>query len=116
MTGEILRRTKALGIMIIDLVALLPNKPSGWGISKQIMRSGTSVGANYRASGRAKSKAGFIDKLKIVEEEFDETVFWLEIIEESKILNRAEVTLIKKEANELLAIFVASLETLKANA
>ena len=113
MTEEILKRTKALGIMIIHLVDILPNKPSGWAISKQIVRSSTSVGANYRASRRAKSKADFINKLKIVEEECDETLFWLEIIEEAKILSNAEVSPIKKEAHELLAIFVASLKTLK---
>lgn len=113
MTEEILRRTKALGIMIIHLVDLLPNKPSGWAISKQIVRSSTSVGANYRASRKARSKADFINKLKIVEEEYDETIFWLEVIEETKLLSIEKTASIKKEAEELLAIFVASLKTLK---
>ncbi len=114
MTEELLRRTKTLGINVIYLVDKLPNKPSGWAIGKQIVRSATSVGANYRASRLAKSKADFIYKLKIVEEECDETIFWLEMIEEAKILNREDVYAIKKEAAELFAIFVASLKTIKA--
>lgn len=67
MKTELLNRTKKLGIEIIYLVDELPNKPSGWAISKQIIRSATSVGANYRAACLAKSKADFINKLKIVE-------------------------------------------------
>lgn len=114
MTEELLKRTKALGIMVIFLVDKLPKKPSGWAISKQIVRSGTSVGANYRASRKAKSKPDFIHKLKIVEEECDETIFWLELIEETNLLRAEDVEKIKNEAQELLAIFVASLKTLKS--
>lgn len=114
MTEELLRRTKYLGIMVIYIVDLLPNKPSGWAISKQIVRSATSVGANYRSAKKAKSKADFINKLKIVEEECDETIYWLEVIEEARILNSSEIKVIKKEALELLAIFISSLKTLKS--
>jgi four helix bundle protein len=115
MTEEILKRTKALGIMIIHLVDVLPNKPSGWAISKQIVRSSTSVGANYRASRKAKSKADFINKLKIVEEECDETIFWLEVIEGAGFLAMDKLKIIKKESMELFAIFVSSLRTAKIN-
>jgi four helix bundle protein len=80
------RRTKQIGLEIIKLIEELPAKPSSWVISKQIIRSSTSVGANYRASCRAKSTSDFINKLKIVEEEADETIYWLEILEESKLV------------------------------
>jgi len=76
------KRTKQIGlevIKLIDQLNLRPNKPSAWAIAKQIVRSLTSVGANYRAACRAKSKPDFINKLKIVEEEADETHYWLEI-------------------------------------
>lgn len=116
MKEDLLFRTKALGIRIITLADRLPNKPSGWAISKQIIRSGTSVGANYRATRRAKSKPDFINKFKIAEEECDETIFWFEIIEESNMVDREHLVEIKKEANELLSIFVASIKTLKSNA
>jgi four helix bundle protein len=115
MKTELLKRTKKLGIEIIYKVDELPNKSSGWAISKQINRSATSVGANYRAACLAKSKADFINKLKIVEEECDETIFWLEIIEETRLLNLERVSWIKKEAMELFAIFVSSLRTVKIN-
>lgn len=105
------KRTKKIGLDVIKLIDLLPNKPSGWAISKQIVRSSTSVGANYRAACRAKSKRDFIYKLKIVEEEADETIFWLEIIEEGGLLNPAEVAAIKKETGEILAMVVASIKT-----
>ena len=115
MKEAILKRTKELGIKIIYLVDELPNKPSGWAISKQIVRSGTSVEANYRAVCLAKSTADFIHKLKIVEEECDETVFWLEVIEEAGMLSKDRIWDLKREAIELFAIFVASLRTAKIN-
>lgn len=96
------------------LIDELPNKPSGWAIAKQIVRSATSIGANYRAACRAKSNADFINKLKIVEEETDETIYWLEIIEESKMLASAKIHLLKKEVNEILSIVVTTIKTMKA--
>jgi four helix bundle protein len=107
------RRTKQIGLEIIKLVDELPNKPSAWEISRQIIRSSTSVGANYRASCRAKSTPDFINKLKIVEEEADETMYWLEILEESKLINSERIEPIKKETDEILSIIVASLKTLR---
>ena len=114
MTLELLNRTKRLGINTIYLVELLPNKPSGWVISKQIIKSATSVGANYRATRLAKSEADFLHKLKIVEEECDETLFWIEIIEESQMITADKMVGLKKEAKEILAITIASLKTLKS--
>jgi four helix bundle protein len=107
------RRTKQIGLEIIKLVDELPNKPSAWEISRQIIRSSTSVGSNYRASCRAKSTPDFINKLKIVEEEADETLYWLEILEESKLINSERIEPIKKETDEILSIIVASLKTLR---
>jgi len=108
------KRTKQIGLEVIQLIDELPNKPSAWAIAKQIVRSSTSVGANYRAACRAKSTPDFINKLKIVEEEADETYYWLEILEESGLINTARVELLKKEVNEILSIVVASIKTMRA--
>jgi len=81
-------------------------------IAKQIVRSSTSIGANYRAACRAKSPADFINKLKIVEET-DETIFWLEILEESKLVEAKRVAMLKCELNEILAIVVSSIKTVR---
>jgi four helix bundle protein len=82
-------------------------------IGKQLLRSGTSVGANYRAACRARSKAEFIAKVGIVLEEADETVFWLELLLESGIARSPQLEDLTQEANELTAIFVTSLRTAK---
>jgi four helix bundle protein len=113
MENEIKKRTKQIGLEIIKLVDELPNKPSAWQIAKQIIRSSGSVGANYRAACRAKSGPDFIYKLKIVEEEADETLFWLEMLEESELVMPERVTAIKKETNEIISIIVASIKTLR---
>jgi len=80
-------------------------------ISNQIIRSSTSVGANYRAVCRAKSNADFINKLRIVEEEADETLFWFEILEETQIIKSDELQSLKRETNEILSIVVSSIKT-----
>jgi four helix bundle protein len=113
MQNEIKKRTKNIGIEIIRLIDELPNKPSSWAISKQMIRSATSIGANYRAACRAKSKPDFINKLKIVEEEADETFYWLEVLEESKLITSKRIESIKKEVNEIISIIVASIKTLR---
>lgn len=100
---------------IIKLVETLPNTKTANVISNQILRSGTSVGANYRAVTRAKSDKDFIHKLKICEEESDETIYWLELIEESGLLKNESTNSLIKEADELTSIFVASINTKKAN-
>ena len=105
-------RTKYFSLMIIDLVEKLSNTISGRVISNQIVKSGTSVGANYRAVCRARSDREFVSKMNIVLEESDETLFWLEIIEDKKWINKTELDIIWKEGNELTSIFVSSLKTM----
>jgi four helix bundle protein len=104
-------RTKAIGLQTIKLVEELPNKPVAWMLTKQILRSSTSIGANYRAACHAKSTADFINKLKIVEEESDESVYWLEILEEAGLLSAARTTPLKAEIKEVIAIVVKSIKT-----
>jgi four helix bundle protein len=89
----------------------LPRSPDAQTLGKQLLRSGTSVGANYRAAGRARSKAEFTSKIAIVVEEADETVFWLECLVESGIVKEELPRDLIAEANELLAIFAASHRT-----
>jgi len=115
MKYQLQKRTKKFAIDVINLSKLLPNKSIGWTLTNQIIRSATSVGANYRAVCRAKSDKDFISKMETVIEEADETLFWLEIIEELKvILNKeTEITRLLKEADELVAIFVSSVKTVK---
>ena len=107
-------RTKQFALAIIRLVDDMPKNQGLSVIGKQILRSGTSVGANYRAACRAKSVKDFIAKMGIVEEEIDETIYWLELLEESGKLPTQAVTEIAKEANELAAITVASIRTAKS--
>jgi four helix bundle protein len=109
------KRTKQIGLDVIKLVDELPNKPSAWAIAKQIIRSATSNGANYRAACRAKSTVDFINKLKIVEEEADETQYWLEVLEESNLINSNRIDTLKKEVNEIVSFVVASIKTAKEN-
>ncbi len=108
-------RTKRLGIAIIHLIDDFPNKPAARTIAKQITKSATSIGANYRAACRAKSDADFIHKLKIVGEEADETAYWLEIIEETKLVENTNLEELKNETNEILKIVVSTIKTKKSN-
>jgi four helix bundle protein len=112
---EMKRRTKEFAKEIIRLCRKLPNNREGRLIGDQIFRSGTSVAANYRSACRARSKADFISKLSIVEEEADETLFWLEVINEMKIFHYEKLDILMKENDEILAIVVASLKTAKKN-
>jgi four helix bundle protein len=109
---ELKARTKRFALAIIKLVNELPNNRAGNTIGGQLIRSGTSVAANYRTACRARSNADFISKITIVEEESDESLFWLEMIEESDILkNNDSLLVLKKEADELTAIFTAAGKT-----
>jgi len=108
------KRTKAFALRILKLVDALPTTTAGRALASQIVRSGTSVAANYRAACRAKSTADFIAKMAIVEEA-DETLFWLELLEESQPVGAAKLTAAKQEANELIAITVASIKTARRN-
>src|SRR6266571_1817336 len=112
---DLKKRTKAFALRILKLVDALPKTMAGRALSSQIVRSGTSVAANYRAACRAKSTADFIAKMGIVEEEADETLFWLELLDESKLVPAAKLTAIKQEANELIAITVTSIKTARRN-
>src|SRR6476659_11426051 len=113
--SDLKKRTKAFALRILKLVDTLPKTTAGRALASQIVRSGTSVAANYRAACRARSIADFIAKMGLVEEEADETLFWLELLEESELVTAAKVTAIKEEANELIAITVASIKTARRN-
>ncbi|OIN59486.1 four helix bundle protein [Arsenicibacter rosenii] len=104
-SDELKRRTKAFGIQVIALVEGLPDTKAGWAVGRQLIRCATSVGANYRAACRAKSKADFIAKIDTVEEEADESLYWLEILDEIKLTKPELVKPLAREANELTAIF-----------
>jgi len=111
---ELQIRTKKFALEIIRFVELLPNNRVGWTFTDQIIRSSTSVAANYRAVCKSKSDRDFINKIGTVIEEADETLFWLEMIEESEILKQeSKILSLKQEANELTAIFVSSIKTIK---
>jgi four helix bundle protein len=107
------QRTKTFAVRIMKLFRSLPHTPDAHTLGKQVLRSGTSVAANYRAVCRARSKAEFIAKMGIVQEEADETVFWLELLTETDVLSTDRTKDLLKEANELLAVFGASLRTSK---
>lgn len=106
-------RTKLFNIAVIRACDGLPKTAAGFELARQLIRAAGSVGANYRASSRAKSTADFIYKLEIVIDEADESMYWLEILEELKLLDKAITQPLIKEANELVSIFVASVKTVK---
>ena len=112
---DLKKRTKAFALRILKLVDALPKTTAGRALASQIVRSDTSIAANYRAACRAKSTADFIAKMGIVEEEADGTLFRLELLEDSKLVPAAKLTAIKQEANELIAITVASIKTARCN-
>ncbi|MGC1390939.1 MAG: four helix bundle protein [Bacteroidales bacterium] len=112
---ELKKRTKRFALKVIKLVDELPNTKAGNTIGNQIIRSGTSVASNYRSACRARSNADFISKITIVEEECDETLFWLELIEDSDLLKKEKLMDLLKEADELTAIFTASGKTARLN-
>ncbi|MGA2855285.1 MAG: four helix bundle protein [Candidatus Sulfotelmatobacter sp.] len=111
--GDLKLRTKEFALRVVRLYRALPPREEARTIGKQLLRSGTSIGANYRAACRARSRAEFVAKLGIVLEEADETVFWLELMQESGILSAQKLTPLTQEARELTAIFVSSICTAK---
>ncbi|MNK10036.1 hypothetical protein D3C87_280500 [compost metagenome] len=116
MNSETLKqRTKAYSISIAKLISSLPYNIINKNYSNQLVRCASSVGANYRAACRAKSTADFINKLKIVEEELDETMFFLELLEEFNPNEKAFIRKNWEEGNELLSIIVASIVTIRRN-
>ena len=110
---ELQKRTKQFAIAIINLCRDLPRTEEARVIGAQLLRSATSIAANYRAACRGRSRAEFAAKLGIAVEEADETVFWLELLHEAEILRGSDHQHALKEANELLAIFASSQITLR---
>jgi four helix bundle protein len=110
---ELKQRTKAFALRIIRMTQALPRNREADVIGRQVLRSATSIAANYRAAGRGRSKAEFTAKLGVVIEETDETVLWLELLAESGIVKPIRLRSLLDEANQLLAVFAASWRTLK---
>jgi len=108
-------RTKKLAINIIRLTDTLPKSDSTSILNRQIIRSATSVAANYRSACWARSRADFVNKLGIVEEEADETLFWIEMLIESGKAKEESILVLQKEIREIVAIFFASHKTAKAS-
>ena len=109
------QRTKNFALRILKLYRSLPKTDEARILGRQVLRSGTSIGANYCAACRGRSRAEFVAKLGIVLEEADETVFWLELIREATIFPEAKLRDLCQEANELVSIFVASVRTVKGS-
>jgi four helix bundle protein len=110
---ELERRTKEFSLILIRFLESLPKNYLGEALGRQLLKSGTSIGANYREANRAESKADFIHKLAIAEKEASETVYWLELMTVAGIGSRQEVGTLLQEAKELLAIFTAAGRTSK---
>ena len=110
---ELKTRTKQFALRVMRLVEALPKTSVGRAIGNQLIRSGTSVGANYRAACRGRSKAEFVAKMGTVAEEADESCFWMELIIEGELLPEDRVAPLLEEANELTAIFTAATKTAK---
>ena len=108
---ELKRRTKQFGLRIIRLYRALPRNSEAQVIGRQVLRSGTSVGANYRAVCRARSSAEFVSKLGVVIEEADESLYWLEMLLDSGTVAENRLAALVKEAEELICIFVAARQT-----
>jgi four helix bundle protein len=110
---DLKERTKRFAIRIVRMFRSLPRTEEARVVGRQVLRSGTSVAANYRAVSRARSKAEFVAKIGVVVEEIDETVFWLELLVDAEIIQPRRLVDLLTEANELLAIFAASQHTAK---
>ena len=107
-------RTKKLALRIMSLTESLPNTMNANIIGKQLLRSGTSVGANYRAACRAKSTADLINKLAIVEEEADESLYWMELLIESQIIKETKLSQLMSDMDEVVSMVVSSIKTLRS--
>jgi four helix bundle protein len=106
-------RTKKFALWVIKMVKSLPNDHAADVLGKQLLRSATSVAANYRAACRAKSRADMIHKLSIVEEEADESLLWMELLAVSNLITASRLSALMAEGNEILAMTVASIKTLR---
>lgn len=110
---ELKERTFRFGVRVVRLCESMPETRAGRTIANQLIRSGTSVGANYRAAARAKSTKDFIAKLAIVEEECDESAYWIDMATETGCVKKELVTELRDESEQILAIIVASIKTAK---
>ncbi len=108
------RRTRQLALQVIALVSSLPACKAADVLGKQLLRSGTSIGADYRAACRGRSAADVLNKLGIVEEEADETIYWMELLLESNLISAAQAQPLLRETNEITAMTVASIKTLRS--
>ena len=107
------QRTKRLALRIIEIVESLPKNRTADVLGRQLLRSGTSMGANYRAACRGKSTADVIAKLRIVEKEADESIYWMELLIESGLVSQTRLSELLQETNEILAMTVSSIRTLQ---
>ena len=110
---DLKRRTKAFALRIIRLYTALPRTVEAQVLGKQVLRSGTSVGAHYREACRARSAAEFLSKMEGGLQELEETSYWLELLAEAEIFKAAKLVELQGEAGELICIFVASINTAK---
>ena len=111
---ELLQRTKDFALRVVRAVQALPRGDTTSILGRQLLRSGTSVGANYRAACRAKSGADFLNKLKIVEEECDESLYWMELLVDSGLMPLRRLQALMREGDELLSITVSAIKTTRA--
>jgi four helix bundle protein len=109
------RRTFEFGIRCVRLVEALPKTMTAQTIGKQLLRAGTSVGANYRAAVRGRSRADFVSKMGIVEEECDESLHWIDVLVELGLVSQKRVEELRREADEIIAIAVSSIKTARRN-
>ena len=112
---DIKEKTKKTAVGIIALTQNLPQRVPHQVISKQVLRSGTSIGANFRSACLAKSKADYISKMKIVEEEADETLYWLELMVTSKLVRMDQIIHLERGIREILGITISAIKTAKSN-
>jgi four helix bundle protein len=111
---DLRERTKRFAVLVIRFAASLPNSPEAWVVRRQVCRSGTSVGAQYREACRARSPAEFVSKMESALQELDETQYWLEIAEAAGMTVESPDAPIRAETDELIRIFVASAKTAKS--
>ena len=113
--NDLRERTKDFALRIVRMFSALPKTTEAQVLGKQLLRSGTSIGANYRAACRSRSRAEFAAKLGIVAEEADETIYWLELIRDGNVLPESKIADLLREADELTAIFTAGRRTSSRN-
>jgi len=109
--GDMKKRTRAFALRVIRLAESLPNTPTAIVVRNQMLRCGSSVGANYRAACRARSRRDFVAKMGIVEEEADETSYWIELSIDAELIRRERVTDLLQESDEIVSIVVSSIKT-----